>query len=368
MAEIFFTGKEHDKVGIPFLVNDKMELITVPNRWFRYLALVRGRTQSDKTWSTYGYHSLYYFDWLDKNNLEWNHVIEKDIARYRSYLECANGPGKVIEVNSIHDYISTNVRFYKWAFREGFISKLPFTLNKQQATISGDQGFFAHAYKSPVFIDVADVVPSKIRKEAPYISKEQQKILIEKVLDSEEDKLIYALLISTGTRLAEFVGINLDDIPEEDLLSKRKTYEFQVIGKGNKERTVYIGRPLLVALLNWRDYDRSIKIKRLKKKNIKSFWLNSRGGPLTRKALWNRVRNWGRKAGFRLTPHMFRHTFAFRYYAKTKDIYALKRLLGHVRISSTEIYTHLDPETILKTVAELDKEIMRMFKNKFKWT
>ena len=104
MAEIFFTDTEFTKAGIPFLVDNGMKLITAPNQWLRYIALVRGRTQSPNTWIAYGYHILYFFDWLEINSIIWNLVISRDLARYRTYLESTiSSRGKPLDVNSIHD-------------------------------------------------------------------------------------------------------------------------------------------------------------------------------------------------------------------------------------------------------------------------
>lgn len=366
MTEILFTGYDFVKNGVPFLVNKNMELIIPANRWLRYIALVRGRTQSPNTWRAYGYHMLYFFDWLEINNIEWNTVMESNLSSYRNYLESSKSArGKPLDVNTIHNYMNTVVNFYKWAYREKLIPSLPFNLEIISINREGDRGFYAHLNKSNGLMEIADIIPRREKKELPYISREQQKKLLEELLDSEDDKLLYAFMLLTGMRLEEIIKIKIHDIPEEDIFGQTKTYPLKVIGKGNKERTVYIGHPLLVELLNWRDYKRHRLAKQWGKKMGRiphTFWLNTEGGPLTKKALWYRVSKWGEKAGFHLNPHMFRHTFAYLYYAKAKDLRALQKLLGHSQISSTEIYTHLDPEKVMETVAQLDKEIMDMFK------
>lgn len=364
MAEIFYTDSKFKAENVPFLVNNNMELLVIPNRWLNYISLIRGRTRSPKTWKAYGNQLLYFLDWLEINELDWSTAKERELSDYRIYLErTLTTRGRLPRRNTIHAYMSNVVRFYKWAYREKYISELPFNIEIIQGQQSG--GFFKHLDGTGGLMEVTDIIPSREKTEVPYISRSQQEKLIEEVLDKEEDELLYAFMLLTGMRVEEITNMKVYDLPEDDISRRTRVYKFNIVGKGKKERAVYIEHHFLVKLLNWRDFKRPLLAKKWKKKTGRlsdSFWLNSRGGPLSKKTLWNWVRKWGEKAGFHLTPHMFRHTFAFLHYAKTKDIRVLQKLLGHSQLSSTEIYTHLDPEQILKTVAQLDEEIAAMYK------
>ncbi len=150
------------------------------------------------------------------------------------------------------------------------------------------------------------------------------------------DRAILELLYATGMRVSE-----LAELPQTAL-------DFDegvclVFGKGSKERLVPIGRPALLALER---YLREVRPRLERGKGKGRVFLNARGGPLSRQAVWTVVRNGCRRAGIerKVSPHTLRHTFATHLLTGGADLAAVQELLGHADIATTQIYTHLDRE------------------------
>ena len=121
------------------------------------------------------------------------------------------------------------------------------------------------------------------------------------------------------------------------------------IGKGDKERIVPVGQRALYFIT---DYVETIRPKLANKGINKGFvFLNTRGGHLTRMAIWNIVKANALRAGFtkKVSPHTFRHSFASHLLEGDADLRAVQEMLGHSDITTTQIYTHLD-KTYLKEI------------------
>ncbi len=148
------------------------------------------------------------------------------------------------------------------------------------------------------------------------------------------DRAILEFLYATGVRVSELVGLRLTDLDLEERLCT-------VFGKGSKERMVPLGRPACTAL------DRYLRVVRPaleKGKGGGCVFLNQRGRPMSRTAVWKIVKAAARSAGIEgnVSPHVLRHTFATHLLEGGADLVAVQELLGHVDISTTQIYTHLD--------------------------
>ncbi len=148
------------------------------------------------------------------------------------------------------------------------------------------------------------------------------------------DRAILEFLYATGVRVSELVGLRLTNIDLEEGLCT-------VFGKGSKERMVPLGRPACVALSR---YLREVRPALEKGRGGGCVFLNQRGRPLSRTAVWKIVKAAARLAGIegRVSPHVLRHTFATHLLEGGADLVAVQELLGHADISTTQIYTHLD--------------------------
>jgi len=166
--------------------------------------------------------------------------------------------------------------------------------------------------------------------------EEVEKILnipSEKNWQSLRDKAILELLYSTGIRVGELTSLKIGDIDFFQELIKVK-------GKGKKERIVPVGSYALKALIEY--------IEKRPDKKEKSVFLNKYGKPLTERSVERIIDKYSKKAGIgkKITPHTFRHTFATHMLDRGADLRTVQELLGHERITTTQIYTHLTVEKL----------------------
>lgn len=146
------------------------------------------------------------------------------------------------------------------------------------------------------------------------------------------DRAIMELLYSSGLRLAELIGLKLDEIDFADRTVR-------VLGKGNKARIVPVGRKAIEALRAW------LKERGgLAKPDEQAFFVGRNGRPLSPRGVQARVAYWARMQGLgqHVHPHLFRHSFASHLLESSGELRGVQELLGHADISSTQIYTHLD--------------------------
>jgi integrase/recombinase XerC len=146
------------------------------------------------------------------------------------------------------------------------------------------------------------------------------------------DRAIMELLYSSGLRLAELVGL---DVERLDL----KAGMVRVLGKGNKEREVPVGSVAVDVLNKWLR-ERAA----LAKPEEKALFVGRGGKRLGPRAIQTRVAYWARRQGLSMHvyPHLFRHSFATHLLESSRELRGVQELLGHADISTTQVYTHLD--------------------------
>ena len=151
--------------------------------------------------------------------------------------------------------------------------------------------------------------------------------------------------MNCGIRLSELVNINIQDISFEE-------EKMTVIGKGNKERTIYLNNACIKAI---KDY-LAIRPNDLKNpENKKHLFLSERKNRISQRTVQVIVKRELQKAGLdtnKYSVHKLRHTAATLMYQNGVDIRALQELLGHESISTTEIYTHVDNNQIREAVRQ----------------
>lgn len=192
----------------------------------------------------------------------------------------------------------------------------------------------------------------KLGKRIPkYLSLDDSKKLLA-VADSEDDRnrerdyAILTLFLNCGIRLSELVGINIKDID----FSENK---LNVIGKGNKERTIYLNKSCVNSINSYL----SVRPKTgIKKGSEDAMFLSERLERISNRTVQHIVKQELLKAGLdtnKYSVHKLRHTAAtLMYKYGNVDIRALQELLGHESISTTEIYTHVDNEQIRNAVED----------------
>jgi integrase/recombinase XerD len=143
-------------------------------------------------------------------------------------------------------------------------------------------------------------------------------------------------------RISELVGLDLADIDFEDGIAR-------VVGKGDKERVVPMGRAARAELGTYcADGRLELRSPRAPRRDADAVFLNARGGRLTRQGCWQIVRRAGERVGLgpRLSPHVLRHSCATHMLDHGADIRVVQELLGHASLSTTQVYTKVSPERL----------------------
>ena len=194
----------------------------------------------------------------------------------------------------------------------------------------------------------------KLNKRLPkYLTLEDSRKLLDNTFEDEENKnkerdfAIITLFLNCGLRLSELVGINISDIKFDDL-------KMTVIGKGNKERSIYLNKACIDAIDSYLAVRPKEGVKKDKKNSDKALFLSSYRQRISKRTVENIVSKELQRAGLDTTKystHKLRHTAAtLMYKYGNVDIRALQELLGHQSISTTEIYTHVDNEQVRTAV------------------
>jgi len=153
------------------------------------------------------------------------------------------------------------------------------------------------------------------------------------------DRAMLELFYSSGLRLSELATLTLATLNLQEGLVR-------VLGKGNKERLLPIGRMAITALHEWLHARREVDNGDI----ANTVFIGQQGRPLTPRAIQLRLKHYSLKQGMQepVHPHMLRHAFASHMLESSGDLRAVQELLGHANISTTQIYTHLDFQHLAK--------------------
>ena len=194
-----------------------------------------------------------------------------------------------------------------------------------------------------------EVKPPKKKKRLPsFVYPEDLEALFESIDRSsdkgERDYLLLSVLYDTGVRVGELCDMKLKDFD----MDKRLLF---VRGKGNKDRMVPLGNPLIELI---RSYMLSGRKNLVKSEKHSYLFTNLRGKPLTERGVRHILKSILEQAGshHKITPHTLRHTFASHLLSKGADLRSVQEMLGHSHISSTEIYTSISNEDLRKRYME----------------
>ena len=158
------------------------------------------------------------------------------------------------------------------------------------------------------------------------------------------DRALLELLYSTGARISEAVGIDVDDLDE-----RARTVLLR--GKGGKQRLVPVGRPALAAVDAYRVRARPALVTR--GRGGPALLLNARGARLSRQSAFHVLRAAAEAAGVarEVSPHTLRHCFATHLLAGGADVRVVQELLGHASVTTTQLYTHVTVDTLREVYA-----------------
>lgn len=217
--------------------------------------------------------------------------------------------------------------------------------------ISAIKSFYNYLYQEIEVIDnniTVKLKNPKISKRQPvYLTLEETERLLN-VINTERndflrarDMAIVFTFLTTGMRLSELVSINVSDIEND---------HFTIVGKGNKERTIYLTENALKVIHHY------LRIRKdyLDELYIDALFISTRKNRISNRAVQSTIEKYLRKAGFDTSiysTHKLRHTAAtLMYKYGNVDIRALKDILGHTNISTTQIYTHLEDEDLKNAI------------------
>ena len=273
-----------------------------------------------------------------------------DIANFLKYIKIhfnltneenlKNVLYKDITLKTIEQITLEDIHSYLFYLKNTYHSK-PATLARKVSSI---RVFFAYLSQKAKLIEknpAQNLETPKLEKRLPkYLSLDDSKKLLE--VSSNEDNrnkdrdfAIITLFLNCGMRLSELVGINIKDINFEDC-------KLNVIGKGNKERTIYLNNACMNAI---NSYLRVRPTNKVKYDSKNALFLSERYERISNRTVQYIVKKELMLAGLdinKYSVHKLRHTAAtLMYQYGNVDIRALQELLGHESISTTEIYTHV---------------------------
>ena len=231
-----------------------------------------------------------------------------------------------------------------------YIYKQGLAAYSQARIISGIRAFFKYL----VLERVIEKDPSELL-ESPQLGRKLPEVLniddISKLIHSidlsrpegERNKTILETLYRCGLRVSELIDIRISDLHfREEMIS--------VTGKGDKQRLVPIGSSARKQIDMYR---MNVRVHISPKKNCDDIlFLSRNGGKLSRQMVFLMIRKQAELCGIRkkISPHTFRHSFATHLVQNGADLRAVQELLGHVSISTTEIYTHLDSDDLRSVI------------------
>jgi integrase/recombinase XerC len=283
------------------------------------------------------------------------HFIDNDISLYLSYISEVKNLSKnttssykrdlqklSIFLDSIsiknYDEIDDSV-CTSWLGNLYSLENTPKTIQRH---LSSAKGFFKFLKKNSI-INSSPFELVKAPKSPSYLPEvlspeDVSQLLNFKPSDALEirDLAIVELMYSSGLRVSETANINLDDFEEEMSF-------LRVLGKGAKTRLVPIGRYAKNAIDNW-------VCERIKySEDSKALFINLKGSRLSVRSIQLRLKRLAVKQGLPpIHPHMLRHSFATHMLESSGDLRTIQELLGHSSLSSTQIYTKLDYQHLVK--------------------
>ena len=161
------------------------------------------------------------------------------------------------------------------------------------------------------------------------------------------DRALLEVLYGTGARVSEVVALNLGDVA--DALDEEEVPLVRVLGKGDKERVVPLGRVARLALAEWLSGQGRPLLEPgrwRRRSDAEALFLNARGGRLTRVGAFGVVKKYAARVGLadRVSPHVLRHSCATHMLGRGADVRVVQELLGHASIATTQRYTRVSTE------------------------
>ena len=273
---------------------------------------------------------------LSDNSVE---AYLRDMEKLTDYLQLSNQMVSPAELE-----LKNLQQFVKW------IGELGMTATSQARIISGIRGFYKYCLVEQITkTDPSTLLESpKTRRKLPdVLTFEEIELVIAQLDQSKPDgarnKAILETLYSCGLRVSEVINLKLSGLYLD-------VGFIRVIGKGDKERLIPIGRDAIKYI---KIYKENIRVHQPIQTGYEDIlFLNKRGKNLSRIMIFYIIKEMAAKAGItkHISPHTFRHSFATHLVEGGADLRSVQEMLGHESITTTEIYTHLDRDFLKDTL------------------
>lgn len=265
---------------------------------------------SDNTEINYNIDLVEFNKYLKTKRRSYTSLKYEDILVYIKYLK----EERKFTPTSINRHLSSLRSFYNYLLLNQVVNSNPFKLVKSQKK----ELKLPNYMKYSEFEDMINSIPDDLL--------------------GIRNKCIFELLLCTGARVSELISIKVDDI---DFSS----HSIKVLGKGNKERLVFLNEHAIDTLNDYLDNSRNELLAGRKSDRL---FINHIGGDLTTRGVRDIIDNIIKKAALniKVTPHMFRHTFATMLLNEGCSLKSVQELLGHANLSTTSIYTHVSNDRI----------------------
>ena len=262
------------------------------------------KKSSNNTIQAYRRDLNFFFEYLNKNNMDYLKVGYDDVQKY---MEELNGEGR--KAASVSRRLATLRSFYGFLLKKKLIKAIP--TNK--------------------------INMPKIEKKAPMVlTSDEVEILLSQPKSNDlkgiRDKAMLEFAYATGMKVSEIINLDLKDVNLVD--------SYVVCNEGYSKRVVPLGRISKEALVEYLDNSRPYL---LKTDDEKPLFVNVMGNRLTRQGFWKIIKQYQEQAHIEkeITPHVLRHSFATHLLQNGADMRAVQTMLGHTDIASTQVYMKL---------------------------
>lgn len=294
-------------------------------QFLTHIGVERGLAQS--TVDAYASDLRRYLDWLEARGVHGPAAVTRqDVEDYVADLDGAgeSGRSKARRLASIH-------AFHRFALAQQAVA------SDVAATVKAPKG--AGTLPDVLTVDeVARLLEAVPQPGGAGVAGVEDAVLV-------RDRALLELMYATGARVSEIVGADIDDMDFDE-------HVIRVTGKGSKQRLVPVGGYACQALRRYLDQARGVLERRKRSGGAerRALFLNKRGCRLSRQSVWEVVRDAGERAHITkpLHPHTLRHSFATHLIQGGADVRTVQELLGHASVTTTQIYTHVSPESLIE--------------------
>lgn len=279
-------------------------------RYLDHLAVERGTARN--TLDSYARDLRRYAEHLGETGFD--AVTEREVSAFLAVLREGDAEHPPLAASSAARALVAVRGLHKFAVREGVVEHDP----------------------------ARDVKPPQTPRRLPKALPVDDVLRLIEAPTGLRDRALLELLYSTGARISEAVGLDIDDIDTEQRTAL-------LDGKGGKQRLVPVGRPALAALDAYLVRERPALVRR----GTPAVFLNHRGGRLSRQSAWQVLKDSAERVGINtiVSPHTLRHSFATHLLEGGADVRVVQELLGHSSVTTTQIYTLVTVNTLREVYA-----------------